>query len=57
MKKPSTAAAQDKLTAAWKRYEARIGAIQTETKRLLSDMDERKKSARMGEIRKRLSKT
>jgi len=47
---------QDRLNAAWKRFESRVQGVKSRAKGLLNDMDERKKASNLAELRKRISK-
>lgn len=46
-----------RLDDAWKKFETRVRDVRSKTKDLLRDMDERKKTSSIAEIRKRISKT
>lgn len=54
---PNTDPQNERLKAAWEKFNARISGIRTKTKQLLSAVDEQKRNKEMEELRKRIGQS
>lgn len=50
-------APQDKLKAAWDKFNARVSRVRSKTKKLLTAVDEQKRRKEMEELRKRIGQS